>query len=128
LTTKIHLLADSLGRPVAVAITPGQAHDLVAAEALLAGQIARYVLADRAHDAQHLREAIEAAGAEPVIPPNPTRKHPANDARIRYRDRNRIERLWARLKEWRAVATRYEKIASILGVLALAAALDRLRR
>jgi hypothetical protein len=78
LTTKIHLLADSFSRPIAIAITPGQTHDLAPAKALLAGQTARYVLADRAYDARHLRETIIAMGAEPVIPPNSTRKHPAS--------------------------------------------------
>jgi transposase len=49
LTTKIHLLADSFGRPVAISLTPGQAHDLGPAEALLEGQTVRHVLADRAY-------------------------------------------------------------------------------
>jgi transposase len=118
-------LADSLGRPVAVAITPGQAHDLAPAEALLAGQNARFVLADRAYDARRLREAIAARGAKPVIPPNPTRKHPADYDRFRYRDRNRIERLVSRLKRFRRIATRYDRRATyFLAAIHLVASLE----
>jgi transposase len=112
LTTKIHLLADSLGRPLAFALTPGQAADIRSAEVLLSGHCARYVLADRAYDARSFREAIAQAGAEPVIPPNPTRKRPASYDRLRYRDRNRIERLVGRLKRFRRIATRYDRRAA----------------
>ena len=128
LTTKIHLLADSFGRPVAIALTPGQTHDLTPAAALLAGQKARYVLADRAYDARHMREAVEAIGAEPVIPPNPTRKHPASYDKTRYRQRNQIERLVSRLKRFRRIATRYDRRAAyFLAAVQLVAALDWMR-
>jgi transposase len=116
-------LADSLGRPVAVAITPSQAHDLALAEALLAGQSARYVLADRADDARRLREAIAARDAKPVIPPDPTRKHPINCDRIRHR--NRIERLGSRLKRFRRIATRHDRRATyFLAAIHLVASLE----
>jgi len=83
-----------------------------AARALLEGQGARYVRADRAYDAARRRESIVASGAEPVIPPNPTRKHPASHDRIRDRDRNRIERLVSRLKRFRLIARRYDRRAA----------------
>jgi transposase len=72
------------------------------------------------------RAAIRAAGAEPVVPANPThRSAPREYDRAAYRRRHRVENLWARLKEWRAVATRYDKTAAAyLGALYLAAAFD----
>jgi len=106
-------------------LTPGQAADIRSADALLSRQRARYVLADRAYDARSFREAIEAIGAEPVIPPNPTRKHPASYDRLRYRDRNRIERLVGRLKRFRRIATRYDRRAAyFLAAIHLVASLE----
>ena len=87
-------------------------------------------VADRGDSSRALRDHIWIwnLGARPAIPPQ------ANEAPVAcpepiYNNRNRVERLWARLKEWRAVATRYEKTAaSFLGVLCLAATIDWLRR
>ena len=72
------------------------------------------------------RRLICQAGAEPVVPANPTHlSAPSSHDRAAYRRRHQVENLWARLKEWRAVATRYDKTAaSYLGTLHLAAALD----
>jgi transposase len=82
LTTKIHMLTDALGRPVRFILTPGQVGDVTQAPALLAGETAEHVIADRACDSKALREVIEAMGAEAVIPVSPTRKHPATDDAI----------------------------------------------
>ena len=105
------MLADSLGRPIRFALGPGQAHDLSEAANLLAGETAGYVLADRAYDAKALREVIEAIGAIPVIPSNPTRKHPHSYDPVIYRLRNRIERCFNKLKHFRRLATRYDRRA-----------------
>ena len=84
----------------------------------------RRVVCDRAYSSRPWREAISEAGAEPVVPANRTHPAVAYD-RAAYRRRHRVEQAWGRLKEWRAVATRYEKTAeSYLGVLYVAAALD----
>jgi transposase len=107
---------------------PGQASELPVAPGLLAaatalGAVGR-VVADRGYSSTAWRGAIRAAGAEPVVPAQPTHPAVAYD-RAAYRRRHRIENLWARLKEWRALATRYDKTAaSFLGGLHLAAALD----
>ena len=82
------------------------------------------MVGDRGYSSHELRERIRDSGARPAIPT----RH--NEAAVAcpdyvYTNRNLVERLWARLKEWRAVATRYEKTAtSFLGVLCLAASLD----
>jgi len=75
--TKIHALSDERGRPVAFALTPGNAHDLAGAKALLAIRCpSQKLLADRAHDAASLRDWLAERGTEPVIPPNPTPQEP----------------------------------------------------
>ena len=85
------------------------------------------VTCDRGYSSRAWREAIVAAGAEPVVPAQPTHPVVGYD-RAAYRRRHHVERAWARLKEWRAVATRYEKTAeSYLGVLHVAAAVDWIR-
>jgi len=69
------------------------------------------LIADRAYDARSLRDWLSANGAEAVIPPNPTRKHPHTYDAIAYRRRNVIERMFCRLKDFRRIATRYDKLA-----------------
>ena len=105
------MLADALGRPVRFILTPGQAGDVTQAAALLEGQSADYVIADTAYDSRALRETIEAIGAQPVIPSNPTRKHPFSYNPAIYRLRNRIERCFNKMKHFRRFATRYDRRA-----------------
>src|ERR1700690_3692188 len=71
LTTKIHMLVDTLGRPLRFKLAPGQEGDVVQAPAMIEGFKARAVLADTAYDSRAFREAIETSGAKPVIPSNP---------------------------------------------------------
>ncbi len=126
---KACVIADSRGRAVAFALAPGQAHELPHAMPLLARlpDVPMWVVADRGYSSHAFREHVWNLGARPAIP---TRRDEAPVACPEpiYNNRNRVERLWACLKEWRAVATRYEKTAaSFLGVLHLAATLDWLR-
>jgi transposase len=109
LTTKIHMLADSLGRPVRIIVTAGQVGDITTAPILLEGQAAGAVLADKAYDSNALRALITRMGATAVIPSNRTRKVIIpHDAGI-YKLRNRIERCFNRLKHFRRFATRYDR-------------------
>jgi putative transposase len=71
----------------------------------------RRLLADRAYDAKSLREELAARRIKAVIPPNPTRKHPHRYDKTAYKGRNVIERMFCRLKDFRRVATRYDKLA-----------------
>ena len=123
------MIADALGRAIAFRIAPGQAHELPHALPLLERlpDVPSWVVADRGYTSHAFREHIWNLGARPAIPPQ---RHEAPVACPDWIDNNRnvVERLWARLKEWRAVATRYEKTASsFMGILCLAAALDRLK-
>lgn len=107
-------------------LAPGQAHELPSAPALLAAlpDVPAWVVADRGYTSDAFRAHVWSMGARPAIPVR------SNEAAVRcpnfiYQNRNRVERMWGRLKEWRAVATRYEKTAaSFMGVLCIAAAMD----
>lgn len=71
----------------------------------------RRLLADRAYDANHLRDRLAAQNTQAVIPSTTSRNQPIPYDRRAYKARNRIERLWCRLKDWRRIATRYDKLA-----------------
>ena len=123
------MIADGAGRAIAFRLAPGQAHELPHAVALLdrLSGVPKWVVGDRAYTSHAFRTHIRDLGARPAIPPQRHEALVACPAWI-YVNRNRVERLWARLQEWRAVATRYEKTAaSFLGVLCSAATLDRLK-
>lgn len=100
-----------LGHPVRMILTAGQVGDAPQALALLNGLEADIVMADTAYDSDALRGAIAAIGAQAVIPNNPSRtvKHPV-DAAL-YKERHLVECCFSRLKQFRRVATRYEKTA-----------------
>lgn len=98
---------------MAFAVTPGQRGDApVAAELILAAPASASLAADRAYDSDALRRLLLARGTRPVIPNAPYRKrlHPF-DAQA-YKRRNLVERAFCRLKDFRRVATRYDKLAS----------------
>jgi transposase len=102
---------NGLGLPVKLVLTPGQAADVTQAQTLIAGVPFEVVIADRGYDSQAVVRAIEATGAEAVIPTQKDRKVQRGIDRERYKDRNLAERFWARVKQYRRVATRYEKTA-----------------
>jgi len=124
LSTKIHTLADALGNPIGFHLTGGEAHDLVGADHLLPDMQAEALIADKAFDAdKRVIEPLTAAGKTVVIPPKSNRRSPRTYDRDLYKARHRIENFFARLKQFRAIATRYDKIArNFLAAVHLAAA------
>jgi transposase len=109
----VHVVADVIGRPAVIHLTAGNASDVTVAGDVIAaspGQLRRLV-ADRGYDADPLRAALRAAGTTPVIPGRRGRKHPIRYDLDRYKDRWRIEAAFCRLKDFRRVATRYDKLA-----------------
>lgn len=112
-----------MGRPIAFTLTAGHAHDLDGAAALLTKvPTPKRLIADRAYDARRLRDWLAERGCEAVIPPNPTRKHPHAYDRQAYKARNLIERMFCRIKDFRRIATRYDKRAdTYLSAVLLAA-------
>lgn len=124
LTTKIHALVDAEGRPIALKLTEGQAHDGKAADDLLdalgEGQI---LLADRAYDSDRLRQRLIAQGAWANVKPMPNRTNVPAFSKFLYKYRNLVERFFNKLKHSRAVATRYDKNPdNYLALIKLAAA------
>jgi transposase len=112
-TTKIHAIVDSRGRPIALEVTPGQLGDVRVALALISAvPPGRRLAGDAAYDSDGLRRLLIERGTLPVIPNNPTRKRPHPFDEDAYRHRNLIERMFCRLKDWRRIATRYDKLAS----------------
>lgn len=88
----------------------------------LVGDRIKAMLADKGYDADAIREALIAEGIEPVIPTRTNRKAPIDYDRELYKQRNLIERMFNKLKNWRRVATRYDKSAeSFLGFISIAA-------
>ncbi len=123
LTTKIHALVDAQGLPFRFDLTPGQAHDSQAAPTLLdALQPDCFVLADKAYDSDEIRQLIEDQDAAANIPDRSNRKQRHAFSPTLYRERNRVERYFNRLKHCRRIATRYEKLAAnYLAMIKLAA-------
>jgi transposase len=125
LSTKIHALVDALGNPLAFMLTPGQAHDLEGADALLPQMAADTLLADKAFDAdKRVIEPLLAAGKTAVIPPKSNRKIQRDYDKEAYKARHLIENFFCKLKQFRAIATRYDKTArNFLAAIHLAAAI-----
>ena len=122
LSTKIHAAGDALGLPVRLIGTPGQRHDIAFAHDLVEDIDAEALLADKGYDANHLVEKIEQKGAQVVIPPKRDRKIQRPYDIELYKERNRIERFFNKLKQFRRVATRYDKLlANFMGFVKLAA-------
>lgn len=127
LGTKIIGLCDAAGRLVDFLLAPGQAHELAPSLTLLRRlpQAPSWVLADMACDAAQFRSEARALGAIPVVPSRRGAKEPQPCPGYIYCHRNLIERSWSRLKERRAIATRYDKTGiSYAAGVAIAASLD----
>jgi transposase len=112
LSTKIHALVDALGNPIGFCLTGGEAHDLEGADHLLPTMQADTLIADKAFDADaRVLEPLAAAGKTAVIPPRANRSSPRDYDRQLYAARHLIENFFAKIKQFRAIATRYEKTA-----------------
>ena len=110
MSTKINATVDALGNPTGFTLTPGQACDLDGADILLPQIAADIVIADKGFDAdERVIVPLEKAGKSPVIPPKANRKHKRDYDKDLYQARHLI--FFAKLKQFRAIATRYDKRA-----------------
>lgn len=115
-------------RAVKLLLTPGQAGDAPQAENLLAGLRPRNVIADAAYDSDAIRKRIKQTKGKACIRPNRTRKKKIRYDKERYKQRNIIERFFGAIKQFRRVATRYDKKAkNFMGFVWLAAMLVGLK-
>ena len=119
-TTKIHALVDRNGLPIELKLTAGQAHDGKSAEDMLDGVgKGTVLLADRGYDSDAIREKLDEQGARANIRPLEHRVVRPRFSPKAYRQRNLVERFFNKLKHFRAIATRFDKLAStfMAGVL-----------
>ena len=122
LSTKIHAATDALGNPVRLLLGPGQRNDITRAHDQIEGLAPDAVIADKGYDADHLREAVLANEAKAVIPPKSNRRTQSDYDKVLYKERNLVERFVNKLKQFRRVATRYDKLlANYRGFVILAA-------
>ena len=122
--SKLHALTDGEGRPLRFLLTGGNVADCRAADVLLDDLAPRtIVLADKAYDTNAIRDLIERQGAVPNIPCKANRRWKSCFSRTLYKGRNAVERMFCRLKDYRRIATRYDKLATnFLGAIYLVAA------
>jgi transposase len=112
LSTKIHATVDALGNPTSFHLTPRQAHDLCGADELIPTLEANILLADKAYDAaERVIDVLQNAGKKSVIPSKSSRLEPREYDRELYKARHLIENFFCKLKQFRAIATRYDKTA-----------------
>jgi transposase len=110
--TKIHALADAKGRLIAIMLTGGEAHDCPVAESLIHRvDPPKCMIGDKAYDSAELREELNELGIKPVIPNHSNRKQPFSFSKRLYKLRWRIEAAFNRLKDFRRIATRYDRLA-----------------
>jgi transposase len=123
--TKIHALADAKGRLIAILLTGGEAHDCPVAERLIRRvKPPKRMLGDKAYDSAELREELDERGTKPVIPNRSNRKQPYSFSKRLYKLRWRVESAFNRLKDFRRIATRYDRLArNYLASVCLVAAL-----
>ncbi|GLQ58398.1 DDE transposase [Gluconobacter japonicus] len=114
MNTKLHAITDQNGRSLSFFMPAGQISDYTGAAALLDSlPAAQWMLADRGYDADWFRDALEEKGIKPCIPGQITRGRPVKYDKRKYKRRNRIEIMFGRLKDWRRVATRYDRCPTV---------------
>ncbi|WP_306891567.1 IS5 family transposase [Ancylobacter amanitiformis] len=122
-TTKIHALTDRKCRPIAFLLTGGQVADCTAGSVLLKQMPAARILhGDKGYDSNAIRRQVEENGTMPNIPPKANRRWKNCFSPALYRNRNAIERMFCRLKDFRRIATRYDRNAvNFLAAVCIAA-------
>ena len=123
MNTKLHAVTDAIGRPITFFMSAGQVSDYTGAAALLKElPEADWLIADRGYDADWFRDALKDKEIKPCIPGRKQRKALVKYDKRRYKRRNRIEIMFGRLKDWRRIATRYDRCPKVfLSAVALAA-------
>jgi transposase len=107
--TKLHAVWDDKGRPFVLLLTSGNTHDCKVAQQCIEALPSSELVADKGYDSQALREWLSERGTQPVIPPRKNRKIQYDYDKAIYKQRNVIERMSYRLKDWRRIATRFDR-------------------
>ena len=127
-STKIHIAVDGLGNPLRFMLTAGQRHDITCAEALIDGYSSDYVIADTSYDSMAFIESITQRGTVPVIPPRANRRHSRVYDEHLYKERHLVECFINKIKQYRRIASRFDKLAvRYMGFLSFVASIIWLR-
>ncbi len=110
-TTKVHAAVDALGNPLKFTLTQGQRSDITQAKMLLEGYEPQAFIGDKGYDSQPFLDELKERDIEIVVPPRKNRKEQRDYDRNLYKDRNKVERFFNRIKHYRRIATRYDKTA-----------------
>ena len=123
--TKIHAIADAKGRLLSILLSGGEAHDCPRAQRLIRRtKAAKKLLGDKAYDSAALRQWLNDRGTKAVVPNKSNRKQPFSFDKKSYKQRHRIENAFCRLKDFRRIATRYDRLArNFLASICLVAAI-----
>ena len=122
MSTKIHAVVDALGNPLRILLTGGNVHDISPAPDLISGLSAEFVLADKAYDAQTFIDVACSQGSQIVIPPRANRREQRDYDHHIYKERHLVECFFAKLKSYRRIATRYEKLSQTFRAAVMIAA------
>ena len=109
-SSKLHAACDALGNPIRFFVTAGQRSDYIKALDLIDGQTMSALIADKGYDANYMVDAAKSLQTQAVIPRRSQRKTPRYYDQELYKERNLIERMFNKLKHFRRVATRYDKL------------------
>ena len=125
LNTKLSAVVDARGRATALSLAPGPQHDQHAVEPVLASLRGYRAVADKGFDADVFRSRLQAQRTRCCIPPKRGRRQPARFHRGYYRHRHHVENFFCRIKKYRRISTRYDKLAvTFLGFVQLATVID----
>lgn len=121
--TKLHAVCDVKGRPLVLLLTRGNAHDMrVAKQCIAAMPPSAELVGDKGYDSYDLRAWLASRGAKAVIPPKRHRKVKLDCDQAIYKQRNVVERMFCRFKDWRRIATRFDRnIKNFMATIAIAA-------
>lgn len=122
MTTKIHAVVDALGNPLRILLTGGNVHDVLPAAGLITGLSAEFVLADKAYDANAFIDIAFSQGSHVVIPPRTNRRDQRDYDHHIYKERHLVECFFAKLKSFRRISTRYDKLAQTFKAAVMIAA------
>lgn len=114
LNSKLHAVVNDEGKPIVMALTAGQVSDHIGAKIIYPGLPgAKILIGDKGYDSDDFRAALKAKGIVSCIPPRAKRKSPAEYCKTLYKQRHKVENAFSRLKDWRRIATRYDRCADI---------------
>ena len=112
MNSKLHAVCDESGKPLILLLSEGQMSDYKGARHIVqALPAARYMLADRGYDANWFRQTLRERGIEPCIPSKKNRNTPIEYDKMLYKKRHKVENMFGKLKDWRRIATRYDRCA-----------------